>query len=262
MGELNLETVLNLTDEDAFKLSVAILEEYFGKIYSDDNSYVFAMGENPICLVSHADTLRNGIPVKLAQDGDYLINLNGILGADDRAGIYMIFRILGECMLKQIKLPSILITSEEETGLIGAMNFVKEEWFLSTGAHLTTNLILNLDCSGHKRFVTYGKNIPMVVEKYIQDFGFMKSKSKRKSDTVVLSRAYPSIASVNLSVGYEYEHTSKERLHVDNYIDSFQRVLKMVQSPLNLNQSDKKDLFRANSIRLRKKSRKSGNPYS
>lgn len=262
MCELDLETVLNLTDEDAFRLSAAILEEYFGKIHSDDNSYVFAMGENPICLVAHADTLRNGIPVKLAQSGDYIINMNGVLGADDRAGIYIIFRILSECTLKRIKLPSVLITSKEETGLIGSKNFVNSKWFLNTGAHLITDLIINLDYRGHKKFVTYGKNIPNIVENYVQNFGFVKSKSKGKSDTVVLSYAYPSIPCVNLSVGYEYEHTSKERLHVDNYIDSFQRVLKMIQSPLYLNQSDKKDLFRADSIRLRKKSRKPSNSYS
>lgn len=262
MEELNLETVLSLDDEEAFKLSKSILEGYFDQVYTDDFSYAFVCGTLPLCFTAHSDTLRGGTPVNLKESGSYILNANGILGADDRAGIFMIFRLLSECSIKGIDLPSILITGEEELGMIGAIRFVRSKTFIYSSAYKSTSLILGLDCSGHKRFVTYDKNIPNSVETYIQDFGFLKDKSKRRSDITVLSDFYPSVPCANLSVGYEHEHTAMERLHVENYIDSFQRVLKMVQSPLLPEPNIEKEQLRARTIRLRKTGRRFGHESS
>ena len=78
-----------------------------------------------------ADNIKND-DVKLLLDKQYIRNENGILGADDRSGIFIIFSIIKECLLYNIPFPSILITNFEEFGFAGAKAFADQGWIQET----------------------------------------------------------------------------------------------------------------------------------
>lgn len=230
-SELNLELVLELPVHRLYFLSEDLLEGYYGSVRSDGGSYVYATGRSPICLVAHLDTCRNEEePFELIKYKEFLYNKHGILGADDRAGVYMIFEILRECLYHNIPLPSVLLTNYEEVGMFGASEFVSHEHFVSSGEICYTKLFIGLDRCGSYKYVTYEQQLPQYITDYVNQFGFQFSTSRKQSDVKILSDAY-GVPTVNLSIGYTAEHTRNERLNMMVYQDTRHRVLGMVANP-------------------------------
>jgi hypothetical protein len=65
------------------KYVLAILKRHFDQVLCKKSAYLSATGENPICMVAHLDTLadyHDGFVI--AQEGDWIRNTDGILGAD------------------------------------------------------------------------------------------------------------------------------------------------------------------------------------
>ena len=180
----------------------------------------------PTLLLSAHMDVRNstGEGKAIIREGKTLRRDDGILGADDRAGIAIILNILNT--LTQYQLPchlKLVFTVEEEIGSKGAKE-IDRKFFEGV------DFAISLDRSGTNDIV-YKTNGQKYCDK--SETEFIKSCSSKlwrnsklwyapveggKSDLRVWSeRPQPGVPSVNLSIGYFDEHTSNERLELDTW---------------------------------------------
>ena len=149
------------------------------------------------------------------------------LGADDRAGVYAIIKILEDGFK-----PAIIFTTDEELGGLGAEDLILD---FPECPFKETKMILELDRAKEKDCVFYScKNTKF--EKYIQSYGF-KYAEGTFSDISFIAPSW-GIAAVNLSVGYLNEHSPLEMLHVDWLNQTIEKV------KLILNESNKMLFFK------------------
>ena len=139
------------------------------------------------------------------------------LGADDRAGVFAILNILSTTDLR----PSVIFTTDEEMGGIGAKRLASE----IKAPIYPINFFIELDRCGINDCVFYdGDNSDFV--DFIEDFGFSEAWGSF-SDISVLSPAWQ-ILGVNLSIGYDDEHSYSETLKVPHMLNTIQKVKKIL----------------------------------
>jgi hypothetical protein len=170
---------------------------------STNGKFVFAMGEYPVLIIAHLDTVHYE-PVK-----DFCVSSTGVImspqgiGGDDRCGIYMCLEIA-----RRLKC-SVLFCEDEETGRKGAHDFV--------------------DFAMHKKRNRWRKSIHFMVEfdrmnsndavfyqcdnseftAFIESTGYFKTTTGTFSDISTIAPKLE-IAAVNLSCGYYNQHTKWE----------------------------------------------------
>ena len=184
-------------------------------------AYIYAIGNIPVALVAHADTVFK-IPPDMDnffydQEKDVIWNPDGA-GADDRAGIFAIVKIIRHYRLR----PHIIITTGEETGCIGAGKLIAHE----TTFPAELKFMIQLDRRNRQDAVFYDCDNPEF-EKFITSFGF-KTELGTLSDISLLAPVWK-VAAVNLSVGYEDEHMNIERLHVNWLYETINKVVNILQ---------------------------------
>ena len=225
----------SLTDKD-YKLfqSLAVLgqeglrktlSEFLKKKYGDERvlvrkEYVYAVGEIPIALIAHMDTVFKTQPqaqnIYYDRDKCVMWSSDG-LGADDRAGIFIILKIL-QAGLR----PTVIFTTDEEIGAMGA-----EKLALDMAKPLSDlKYVIQLDRRGANDCVFYNCNNPSFTE-YIESFGFVENYGSF-SDISVICPVWR-IAGVNLSVGYFDEHSVSETLNTTHMLQTISKVKKMLQ---------------------------------
>lgn len=185
-------------------------------------SYIIAIGNVPVALVAHADTVFKRPPAIehffYDSDADVIWNPDGA-GADDRAGVYAISYILRSTKWR----PHVIISTGEESGCIGAGKLI--------GAVHTfpadLRFMIQLDRRGHDDSVYYDCDNPEF-ETYINSFGF-KTQWGSFTDISVLAPAWH-VAAVNFSIGYEDEHHEIERLHVDWMYETIEKTINILSS--------------------------------
>lgn len=212
------ERLVSLSETEMRKAMTQLLKsKYNNLIISKD--YIVAIGDIPIALVSHMDTVFKSPVSDLYYDQrkGVLWSPEG-LGADDRAGIFAIIKILQEGLR-----PSIILTTGEEEGGVGA--------YALTTAHPDCPIpglkyMIELDRRGSNDCVFYDCYCPEFVD-YIENFGFCE----RWGSFTDISFLMPEweIVGVNLSVGYENEHTHTEILNIGPLFDTIQKVKKMLR---------------------------------
>lgn len=183
--------------------------------------FIFVKGDKgtPFTIVAHVDTLPRK-RVELIQRGNIITNRHGLLGADDRAGVYAALQIYKQAAIK----PHLLFTDKEESGGLGAKEVVK---YLHKPEG--TRLLIELDRQSCNEYVTYQPQKEQV-HNYIKKFGFVEGWGSY-SDIADIAPAWQ-CASVNLSVGYYDQHSKDERLHIDETQLTINRVLQMIQDPI------------------------------
>ena len=221
--ELNRLKKIILSDEKAlFRMMIDKFENEH--IETDFDNYFFVKGNVPLCFVAHIDTVRTKKDkMNLVVENNVISNKSGILGADDRAGVYGLFKIY-EALSGGQKIPSLLFTNYEETGGLGAKSFTDAYDKLED-----VNLFIELDRKGTDEYVTY-VDVSDEVEKYIESFGYISSIGSY-SDIADLTEHYL-IPAVNISIGYYSQHTNKERLVIDAMNMNIQRCINMVHNPI------------------------------
>lgn len=196
-----------------------VLKKKYSKVVLTKN-YLFAEGNIPIGLVAHADTVFDADKEdkEIFYDSSKQVSWSPQgLGADDRAGIFAILKIL------QTELrPSIFITTDEESGGLGSYALI-EDYPNCPVADL--RYLIQLDRQGEKDCVFYDC-INKDFIKYIESFGFVRAKGLF-SDISILCPFWK-VAGVNLSVGYEDEHTYVEILRWKNLFKTIHKVTKML----------------------------------
>lgn len=210
------KTLSRVEQDSLLKWTSSFLKESYSiDRVVETKDYVYAIGDVPIILVAHLDTVHTSIPREIYYDRDEQViwSPQGI-GADDRAGVYAIIRMV----MKGLR-PHILFTTDEEKGGIGAAIAAKE---LSP----ELNFAIQLDRRGANDSVFYECDNPEF-EKHINEYGFITNYGTF-SDISSLCPEW-GIAGVNLSIGYVSEHTSYERLHVDHMLDTIEKVTKIIE---------------------------------
>jgi len=213
----NAEAVLSTAADDLRRYGYSIRR-------ADGDFFMFAVppGDNgdKYLLVAHADTVRDQYQlctkkkkkskkVTAARD----IKFNGIyyytddnqpLGGDDRAGVYIILRLIEKGLR-----PPVLITNYEEIGGLGVREFCTSEYIERVK---DLYFFVEFDRRGINQYVTYTP-APRQLEDFVEEYGFVKEHGSY-SDVKTLSE-YTNIAHVNLSAGYINEHTDRERVYID-----------------------------------------------
>ena len=198
-NELKIFTnLVKLTPEGLLESLSRYLKKYYKKIIRKEK-YLYAIGDIPIALIAHADTVFSKPPDEIFYDMNKNVIWGGAngLGADDRAGIFAILKIIQEC--KNGK-PHIIITTEEELGCIGAKELICD----NPKNFAPMKYIIQLDRRGKNDCVFYQCGNSQFIE-YISAFGFIKRYGSF-SDISVICPSWD-IAGVNLSIGYEDEHS-------------------------------------------------------
>ena len=209
------ERLVALSQAGMHKTMEAYLRSKYQNVISTDK-YIVAVGEIPIALVAHMDTV-----FKYPVDNMYYDQQKGVLwcpeglGADDRAGIFAIIQIL-----KTGLRPSVILTTDEETGAKGASALGAEPCPIPDLKYM-----IQLDRRGTNDCVFYDCYNPKFVE-YVEPFGFVERWGSF-SDISVLMPAWK-ICGVNLSVGYEDEHSVSEVLFIKPLFDTIKKVCNML----------------------------------
>ena len=202
--ELKLfEALLRLNQKNLKAVVTNFLKHYYDEVIEHDK-FVCAKGTIPIALAAHLDTVFYTTPKKIYYDRSKKVmwSPHG-LGADDRAGIFAIIKII-----KSGLLPHIIFTTDEEKGALGAEELVK------FGNPFENNLkyIIQLDRHGIDDCVFYQCNNLDFIE-YVEKFNFREAFGSF-TDISIICPAWE-IAGVNLSIGYSNEHTYTEYLDID-----------------------------------------------
>ncbi len=218
-AEYNLiEYLFGMTDKQLYKVMKNFLTSRYSeeRVFANEN-FIIACGESPIAIVAHLDTVFK-YPVSdlyYDQTKNVLWSPDG-LGADDRAGVFAIIKLT-----KITPRPSIILTMGEEVGGVGAATLASIPCPFDNLKYM-----IELDRQGKDDAVFYStgnKNF----QNYITSFGFTKRKGTF-SDISFLAPGWNKCA-VNLSIGYEDEHSVIERLYVTHMFDTIHKVAKMLK---------------------------------
>ena len=181
--------------------------------------YLMAIGDIPIGLVAHLDTVFKFVPNNIYYDRvkNVMWSPDG-LGADDRAGVYSIMQLL-----KAGFKPTVIFTTDEELGCVGALKIAAD--FPTPPTEL--KYIIELDRRGSNDCVFYECNNPQFDE-YIESFGFVTNFGSFSDISAICPQW--KVAGVNLSVGYYNEHSVSETLHIGQMYDTIKKVRHMLEN--------------------------------
>lgn len=230
------EQIINLSQKEIKH----VMGDYLVSVYGKDkviinDAYIYVTGTIPVALIAHLDTVwedemtpstklvNNKIVTTPRAKTTLLYDqwkeiLHGVSwsGFDDRAGIYAIHKIL-ESGLR----PSIILTTDEEVGGLGAKTFANHFPKPLTDIRY----LIELDRRGVDDCVFYNLQ-SSEFEKYVEGFGFIKDFGSF-SDICSICPVWE-IAGVNLSIGYFNEHTTEEVLDVAAWRKTIERVKNML----------------------------------
>lgn len=212
-----LERIVSLSQEELRKTLAQYLKGKYKNVIVE-KEYIVAIGDIPVALVAHMDTVFYNQPSEIYYDQRKAImwSPDG-LGADDRAGIFAILQIVmdGYC-------PSIILTTDEERGGLGAQKLAKKACPIEFLRYM-----IQLDRKGSNDCVFYEcANGDFI--KYVETFGFAEATGSF-SDISFLMPAWK-ICGVNLSIGYRDEHSVSETLNIHWMFKTIEKVKKMLDA--------------------------------
>ena len=212
----SIEQFFQLTQTSLLKIMGRYLESKFEKVYKTQE-YIVAVGDIPVALVAHLDTVFTTPPENIFYDRvkNVMWSPDG-LGADDRAGVYSIVQLI-----KKGFKPTVIFTTDEEKGALGAEQLVRD--FPEPVTDL--KYIIQLDRRGSNDCVFYDCDNALF-EEYVETFDFVTAFGSF-SDISVICPAW-GVAGVNLSIGYVDEHSYSELLYIGNMIATINKVEKML----------------------------------
>ncbi len=181
-------------------------------------------------LCSHVDVVGEVVPKLedlIVDKSENRISLSpkseaSVLGADDRAGIYALFQIVGSL---HNKMPFVVLTDHEEIGGIGAQALVSADFLEAYKEHISC--YIELDRKGCGEMVSYdamGEPNEEFGNLFLEQGFILRSGSY--SDVSDFTAATQT-SNINLSVGYRNEHTKREVLFLDELNMTVSRVLEV-----------------------------------
>ena len=180
--------------------------------------YIYAIGDIPVALVAHLDTVFRASPENIYYDQqkNVMWSPEG-LGADDRAGVFAIVKII-----QQGYHPHIILTTDEEMGALGAKQLVSN----LKQPFADMKYIIQLDRRGTNDCVFYNCYNEDFIE-YVESFGFIEAFGSFSDISEICPKW--GIAGVNLSIGYQNEHSYTETLHINAFLATIDKVVNMLK---------------------------------
>lgn len=179
--------------------------------------FILCEGDIPIMLTAHMDTVFSAPPTDIYHDPvQHVIWSPQGLGADDRAGVFAILKILNEGYK-----PHILFTTDEEIGGVGASVAAR----IMPQCLLDLKYIIELDRQGDYDCVFYSCANAKFRE-FIEGYGFVTNDGSFSDISIICPQW--KVAGVNLSVGYKNEHQKIETLHTIGLHSTIKAVMKML----------------------------------
>lgn len=214
-----------MTQEQLMAVMTQYLQSRYENIIATPN-YIIADGPLKVALVAHLDTVGQFPPHDIYYDQEKKVMWSpDLLGADDRAGVLGIIEIIESGYR-----PCVIFTTNEEIGCVGAQTLITQHKSYPFGK---LKAIIQLDRRGKDDCVFYGCNNKEFI-KYISKFGFRLNHGTF-SDISVIAPAWK-VCAVNLSIGYENEHSNIEILHTDWYEETIEKVRKILDKALDMKQ--------------------------
>ena len=209
------EQLVGLRQAALRKVLSNCLKRYYPAVV-ETGDYIYCEGTIPIALVAHMDTVFKDPATEVFYDThkNVIISPQG-LGADDRAGVFAILRVV-QAGLR----PHIIFTTDEEKGCLGAEKLSSLDCPFDD-----LRYIIELDRRGADDCVFYDCDNKDFI-KYVESFGFVEAWGSF-TDICCLMPAW-GIAGVNLSVGYRDEHSQYETLWVSHLLNTIDKVTKML----------------------------------
>ena len=221
---MNITLMKNLASMTEQKLFNYLRKYLFGKygkskIITDPNDeWMIAIGDTPIMLCAHLDTVFDNPPINIFVDWQAEVMWAPAgLGADDRAGVYAILSLLMEGFK-----PSVLFTTGEEVGCQGAIKLINS---MPDCPVSDIKCLIQLDRRNNGESVYYACQ-NKTFENWINKYGFYTQQGTFTDISVVCP--YWGLAGVNLSVGYYNEHTKQEFLRYNELEQTIEKIRQML----------------------------------
>lgn len=216
------QQLVSLNQKQLLKTMSSFLQKHYESVITTKD-YVFAIGDVPVALIAHVDTVFKSPPTDIFYDRqkNVMWSPQG-LGADDRAGVFAIIKIIRKGLR-----PHIILTTDEELGGFGARTLV-------SAVHqpfADMKYIIQLDRRGTNDCVFYDcENI--LFTKYIESFGFSEAYGSFSDISIICPKW--KIAGVNLSVGYMDEHSFSETFYITPFLATVEKVANMLKDVKNI----------------------------
>lgn len=224
-----LTTLLQIEDQNrCLRLVTEVLCEFYDDEIGDfrvrhNPKFTYAPGDIPVMLVAHCDTVCYQPVMRIgactANDGvsTAITNMDQApLGADDRAGIFIILKLIAAGYR-----PHILLTTDEEIGGGGALAAAEKIPVPDI------KFILELDRMGSNDAAMYDCDNKEFKD-MLRGYGFTPV-SGTFSDICFFAPDWD-IAAANLSVGYYHEHTPWEMLVIKEMENTIKVVMQILDN--------------------------------
>ena len=189
----------------------AALRGAVSRLKGDGRDYVYipSTREKPVLMVAHADVYEeSGRQPVLQEDDTTICNPGDILGADDRAGcaIIWLLRDLGH---------GILITDGEEQGSLSVKEMAETNPELLEELNSRYQFMVQIDRCNGTQFKCYYVGSDEFRSYVAKMTGLYEPDQDRSTDICHLAQ---DICGVNLSCGYQNEHTLNEYIRKDHWL--------------------------------------------
>ncbi|MBP1154022.1 MULTISPECIES: M20/M25/M40 family metallo-hydrolase [unclassified Paenibacillus] len=186
-----------------------------------------ALDKGPVLLLSaHMDTVLPFVPGRqIVWDGDILRSSEGILGADDRAGIAIVLEVI-ERMESHPYYGTLKIafTRDEERGRVGS-NEIPAEWLADVDMAVVADRRNRRDIVTSCRYMSFcSDKVGEYWERVGEQIGQPDWKSCQGGISDAMTYAEHGIPSINVSCGYQHEHTEWEELHWPSVMDTVKLI--------------------------------------
>ena len=214
----SIEQFFQLTQPQLLKAMKHYLATKYDKVIAT-KEYIIAVGDIPVGLVAHLDTVFKFVPNDIYYDRvkNVMWSPDG-LGADDRAGVYSIMQLL-----KAGFKPTVILATDEELGCVGELKIAADFPVAPT----ELKYIIELDRRGSNDCVFYECNNSKFDE-YVESFGFVTNFGSFSDISVICPQW--KVAGANLSIGYYNEHSVSETLHIGQMYDTIKKVRHMLEN--------------------------------
>jgi di/tripeptidase len=202
-GLMHLHDVIEATEEQLLCLIDPHNNGYYAHRFS---------GCSSVCLVAHVDTYPRNYQIDLSVQDNCLYNRNGLLGADDRAGVFLILELLAQGVDLNV-----LLCNGEESGAIGARKAWDELDFSGI------KFFIELDFRGNGEYAVYYPQ-PDWVHEIPRTLNFTEAVG-----TFTDIAVFHSIPGINISVGYRNQHTNSEYLELGSMLHTLKKLPELIR---------------------------------
>lgn len=211
------KSVIMAREKPLLKTVTSFLKKKYDEVIERD-TFVMAVGTIPIALVAHLDTVFENPPSNVYYDREQGVIWSPEGGCgDDRAGVFAILKLIMQGFR-----PTVIFTLGEEIGGLGASKVVTEYQQPLT----ELKYIIELDRRGSTDCVFYDCNNEEFVE-FIESYGFIENFGSF-SDISIICPVW-GVAGVNLSIGYEDEHSFSEIVRTKPMLKTISKVAQMLK---------------------------------